>query len=266
MTKKRSNRPKRMSFQNHRAERSPLWWWSGAGDHKPKGTPWAVEFTTAAIKILDARRTPEQRCAWLFEFIQRDDLARLDDDGVRELQTQVAGFCLEEQNASGPGTVLHAQNYAVFSARKLAAVAEKLRTEVGKALTGAGWWNLKPASLNRSIYRDHRTGSGIESIYSKDAETVLSWGAQTLVRNHLKRILRCRECSRWFIKIKRQLFCSDRCAHLVAARNWRKKHAVRVSDIRHRSYVNQVAKTNPAKAKKIRRRGRRRHSEFVRAD
>jgi len=245
-----------MSFQNRRAARSRLWW---SGDHKPpEGTPWAIEFTSAALKILYARRPPEQRTAWLLDFIQRDDLARLDANGVRELQTQVAGFCLEEQNASGPRSVLHAAHYSVFSGRKLAAVAEKLRTEIGKALTGASWWNLKAASLTRSIHRDHRTGTGVESIDSNDVETVLLWGAQTLVRNHLERILKCRECSRWFVKIRRQLFCSYRCAHRVAARDWEKRDPKRASKIRHQSYVNQVARTSPAKAKKIRRQGPRR--------
>jgi hypothetical protein len=245
-----------MSLQNGRAGRRPLWWWSGAAGSKPEETPWAGDFTTAAVKILDARRTPEQRSAWLLEFIQRHDLARLDDDGVRELQTQVAGFCLEEQNRSGPGAILHAQYYSSFTARRLAAVAEELSREIDKALAGAGWWKLKPASLTRSIYRDHRTGTGVESI-DANPETVLLWGAQTLVRDHLERILRCRECGRWFIRIRRQLFCSNRCAHRVAARDWRKNNPGDVSEIRHRSYVNRVAKTDPVKAKKIRRRGPR---------
>lgn len=255
MTDKQPNRPRRVSLQNGRSGRSPLWW-SGAAGGKREGTPWAVDFSKAAVKILDARRTPEQRSAWLLEFIQRHDLARLDDDGVRELQTQVAGFCLEEQNRSGskgPGAMLHAQYYSSFTARRLAAVAKELSGEIGKALTGAGWWNLKPASFTRSIYRDHLTGKGVESI-DADPETVLLWGAQTLVRDHWERILRCRECGRWFIKIRRQLYCSNRCAHRVAARDWRKKHPPKVSKIRHQSYVKQVAKTDPAKAKKIRRR------------
>ena len=246
-----------MSLQNGRAGRSPLWWWSGAAGSKPEGTPWAGDFTDAAIKILDAERTPEERCAWLLQFIQRHNLARLDDDGVRELQTQIAGFCLEEQNASGPDTVLHAQHYSGFTARKLGAVAEELSSEIDKALKGAGWWNLKLSSLTRSIYRDHRTGSGVEAILCNDAETVLLWGAQTLVRDQLERILRCRECGRWFIRIRRQLYCSNRCAHRVAARDWRKNNPRGVSEIRHRSYVNRVATTDPAKAKKIKRRGPR---------
>jgi hypothetical protein len=256
MKKKQRKRLRRMSFQNRRY-RSSLWWTTETAGHKPGKTPWAIELSDAALKILDARRTSEQRSAWLLEFIQRDDLARIDDDGVRELQTQIAGFCLEEQNASGPGIILHAEHYSVFSARKLAAVAEKLRTEIGEALTGGRWWTLKPANLSRSIYRDDRTGGGAESIDSNDAETVLLWGAQTLIRNHLERILRCRECSRWFIKIRRQLFCSYRCAHRVAAREWEKSNPKLVSAIRHRSYVKSVAKTNPAKAKKIRRVGPR---------
>jgi len=245
-----------MSLQNGRAGRSPLWWWSGAAGSKPEGTPWAQDFTTAAVKILDAGRTSEQRCAWLLEFIQRHDLARVDDDEVRELQIKVAGFCLEERNRSGPGAILHAQHYATFTARRLAAVAEELTREINRALSGAGWWNLKPASLTRSIYRDYRTGNGVESI-DADPKTVLLWGAQTLVRDQLERILRCRECGRWFIRIRRQLYCSNRCAHRVAARAWRKNNPRDVSDIRHRSYVNRVAKTDPATAKKIRRRGPR---------
>ncbi len=245
-----------MSLQNGHAGRSPLWWWSGTAGSKPEGTPRAIDFATAAIKILDAGRTPEQRSAWLLGFIQRDDLARLDDDGVRELQTQVAGFCLEELNSSGPGATLDAQNYSSFTARRLAAVAKELSSEIDKALTGAGWWNLKPASITRSIYRNHRTGKGVESI-NANPKTVLLWGAQTLVRDQLERILICRECGRWFIRIGRQLFCSYRCAHRVAARDWRKDNPRGVSEIRHRSYVNRVAKTDPAKAKKIRRRGPR---------
>lgn len=256
MTEKQPNRPRRMSLQNGRAGRSPLWWWSEAADRKPEGIPWAVDFATAAIRILDTRRTAEQRSAWLLGFIQRHDLARLDDDGVRELQTQVAGFCLKEQNRPGPGATLHAQNYSSFTARRLAAVAKELSREIDKALMGAGWWNLKPASLTRSICRDPRTGKGVESI-DANPETVLLWGAQRLVRDQLERILRCRECGRWFIRIGRQLFCSNRCAHRVAARDWRKNNPQDVSEIRHRSYVNRVAKTDPAKAKKIRRRGPR---------
>lgn len=111
-------------------------------------------------------------------------------------------------------------------------------------------------SLTRSIYRDHQTGSGVESIYA-DPKTVLMWGAQTLVINQLERILRCRECGRWFIRIRRQLYCSNRCAHRVAARAWRKNNPGDVSDTRHRSYVNLVARADPATAKKIRRRGPR---------
>src|SRR5208337_33678 len=152
MTEKRPKRRRRMSLQNGRAGRSPLWW-SGAAGSKPDGTPWAIDFTKAALKILDSGRTPEQRSTWLLGFIQRQDLARLDDDGVRELQTHVAGFCLEEQNRSGPGAILHAQYYSIFTARRLAAVAEELSSEINKVLAGAGWWNLKPASLTRSIYR-----------------------------------------------------------------------------------------------------------------
>ncbi len=255
MTEKQPNRPRRMSRQNGRAVRSPLWWWSGTAGTKPEGTPWARDFATAAIKILDAGRTPEQRCAWLLGFIQRNDLTGLDDDGVRELQTQVAGFCLEEQR-SGPGATLHAQYYSSLTARRLSAVAKELSTQIDKVLIGAGSWNLKRASLTRSIYRDHRTGRGGELIEA-NPETVLLWGAQTLVRDQLERMLRCRECGRWFIKIRRQVFCSNRCAHRVAAREWRKTNPRGASEIRHRSYVNRVAKTDPAKAKKIKRRGPR---------
>jgi len=89
MTDKQPNRPRRVSLQNGRSGRSPLWW-SWAAGAKPEGTPWAGDFTKAAVKILDAGRRPEQRSAWLLEFIQSRDLARLDDDGVRELQTEVA--------------------------------------------------------------------------------------------------------------------------------------------------------------------------------
>lgn len=239
-----------------RAGRRPLWWW-GSADTKPEGTPWALGFTTAAVKILDARRTPEQRTAWLLELVQRGDLACLDDNGVRKLQTEIGGFCLEEQNTSGPGVGLHAQHYANLTARRLAVVAEQLRAEIGKTLAGGPWWGLKATGVTRSIFRDHRTGRGVESIDSDDPETVLFWGAQTLIKDHMERILSCQECTHWFLKVKRQLFCSNRCAHRVAARNWKNSHPGDASDIRHRSYVKKVAKTNPAKAQKIARRGPR---------
>jgi hypothetical protein len=64
-------------------------------------------------------------------------------------------------------------------------------------------------------------------------------------------------CDRIFVGPQRQTFCGSRCAQRVRTSRFRKKHADKVSDMRHAAYAKRQRVKHGSKVKVERRRRRR---------
>lgn len=197
-----------------------------------------------------------QRLDWLLKFVARPDLDQLSDDQFYELRAEVAGFCMVESRGDVDGIDFpELEGFRSFSGRKLVNIAAKLNAVIQSALKGDQRRHpIGPVSIKRTVVC---YGQGLTYHYVEGKpEDLLFWGAQTLILYYAHWIFKCRECGGLFVKVKRQIYCSPKCSHVRRSREYRKNHPGEVSDGRHKTYRNQVAKTQGAAvAKLVKRRG-----------
>jgi hypothetical protein len=203
----------------------------------------------------DWGRGDERRLNRLLGFVQRTDLKRLSEHDLEQLQYELAAFGMADgRDKVGIGNsreMLMPSGPLYFGRRKLSNLAKRLRTSIYSALKGEPFG---PVTVKRTIEYDPK-GKEAYEYFSGNAESLISWAAQTIVLRRAGEIHTCVTpgCGRLFIKVKRQTRCSAQCAQMEYSKKYRTNPAnkEKISDKRHLAYKKKVEKEQGPKVAEI---------------
>jgi len=184
------------------------------------------EFFIEVLRLSDGH-TDETRTAWLIDFAQRLDLDGLAGKDLVRVQTELAAFSRSSDALAGGGS---------FDTRPgpkaLSQLAEEIRNGIrGLLKSERGGWRAPEGPVSRVIYRDP-DGTLREYLDVEDTARLALWKAQSLVHQYLDRILKCARCERWFLRIRRQRFCSERCSGSSRKNTWRQNTEHRAEELK----------------------------------
>jgi hypothetical protein len=205
--------------------------------------------------VIRPGRAEEWRLKWLVKFANqtRKDLNQLNEEQLTDLRIEIARFCsIDGRERVGLNykreDMLSPSGPFFFSRRKLANLAAELRADIKRALRGE---RLGPVSIKRSVQYDDKETVGYEFFAGKPV-VLLRWVLQTLILRSASRIHTCITdgCGRLFIKVKRQVRCSDKCAQRKYSQDYRndEQNRDKIRESRHRSYVKEVKNKKGYKA------------------
>jgi hypothetical protein len=161
------------------------------------------------------RRRTQKPLVWLLNFAQRTDLELLDEEKLKEVREELRAFCAVQHGGDPAATPL--------SAIEISSLAYTVRHYLDSLWRGDEWKSYAFGNITRSA---RRQDDGIVAIrYSGDFKILWPWLANELIINQHSNIARCErdDCQRFYLVVKRQKYCSQRCANHVRVRKWRNK-------------------------------------------
>jgi hypothetical protein len=177
-----------------------------------KGHP--DEFFREVIRLSDQLAAGEKRLAWLLDFAQRTEIRKLGKDELRHVQQEVIAFCISPKGFASA-------DLQKCNPRTMRRLSEKVR-DCLRTLMANGVWVRKPEPRRLAVSLDGE----IEHVPQFDGFDLASHFlslAEDLIEELFTEIRHCKrpECARWFVRIKRKEFCSDRCAAYDRRIKWR---------------------------------------------
>jgi hypothetical protein len=185
------------------------------------------EFIHGFLALAD-KHTDETRLAWLLNFAQRQGLASLRDEALLRLQQEVVAFSIWAVDA------VDTTDHERLSAEQLSLLSEKISGGIRAVVngdSGEGWETPKGSRVSRAIYKD--PGGTVRVVFHTDSPTLVIWKAQSLIAQYRDRILHCKRpgCGRWFLRVRRQRFCSEACSLSYRKNAWRQNPANRSKEL-----------------------------------
>ena len=194
-----------------------------------------------------------QRLTWLLTLAQRDDPLATSSQEWRDISDDLyafslrSGFQLPSYTGSRSDTAPPA-----LSPEQIRAIHATLRAGLRALFAGSGGWSVPLRTLTRYVFR--RDNGRLETRYGGDVPAAVPMTAADLLGEFGDRVRKCSAtgCTRIFLAVKRQAYCSPRCSQGVRTQKFLAAHRD-VLNARRRQHYAQVLKAKGAKVQTYRR-------------
>lgn len=88
-------------------------------------------------------------------------------------------------------------------------------------------------------------GKGIERVYGAGWPDLVWLAIAATFEAFGEQIRRCPSCERWFLRHRRQAYCSPQCSQKVRSRNWYREHRDEAQERRRCAYMDEVKAKYP---------------------